>query len=65
MSSQNMDKLKQYRLIQGYSQSKLANKLGVTQQCYQYYECGKRDLPINMAKRIAEVFDVDWWKLYE
>ena len=65
MSSQNMDKLKNYRMIAGYSQSKLAKKLLVTQQCYQYYECGRNELPVKTAKKLGEILGVDWWKLYK
>ena len=29
------------------------------------YETGRRKLPVETAKKIAAILDIEWWKLYE
>ena len=47
------------------SQSDLGKLVGKNQRTISKYEIEESELPVSVAKRIAEVFDVDWWKLYE
>ena len=47
------------------SQLKLGEMIGKKQRMISKYEREDVELPVSVAKRIAEVFDVDWWKLYE
>lgn len=49
----------------GLSQSDLGKLVGKNQRTISKYEIEESELPVSVAKRIAEVFDVDWWKLYE
>ncbi len=49
----------------GLSQSDLGKLIGKNQRTISKYEIEESELPVSAAKRIAEVFDVDWWKLYE
>lgn len=49
----------------GLSQSDLGKLVGKNQRSISNYEIEENELPVSVAKRIAEVFDVDWWKLYE
>lgn len=49
----------------GLSQSDLGKLIGKNQRTISKYEIEESELPVSVAKRIAEVFDVDWWKLYE
>jgi transcriptional regulator with XRE-family HTH domain len=49
----------------GLSQSDLGKLVGKNQRTISKYELEESELPVSVAKRIAEVFDVDWWKLYE
>lgn len=45
--------------------SKLAEKVGVSGATICRYENGQRQMPIEMAKKIASVLCVRcWWKLY-
>ncbi|MDU1409814.1 helix-turn-helix transcriptional regulator [uncultured Finegoldia sp.] len=47
------------------SQLKLGEMIGKKQRMISKYEREDVELPVSVAKKIAEVFDVDWWKLYE
>ena len=47
------------------SQLKLGEMIGKKQRMISKYEREDVELPVSVAKRIAKVFDVDWWKLYE
>lgn len=49
----------------GLSQSDLGKLIGKNQRTISKYEIEESELPVSVAKRIAEVFNVDWWKLYE
>lgn len=62
---QNVDKLKELREKTGLSQDKLAKTIGISQARYQNYEKGKRNMPIELARSMADIFKVNWWELYE
>lgn len=49
----------------GLSQSDLGRLIGKNQRTISKYEIEESELPVSVAKRIAEVFKVDWRKLYE
>lgn len=49
----------------GLSQSDLGKLIGKNQRTISAYEVEENELPVGVAKRIAEVFNVDWWSLYE
>lgn len=56
------ERLKQAREAAGLSQTELANKIGVTQAAYCYYEQGLRIPSLGVAKTICGVLNVslDW-----
>ena len=60
-----MKTLKECREKAGLSQKDLAEKVGLKQQRYNHYERGRRELPVSIAKKISDVLEIDWWKLYE
>lgn len=62
---QNVDKLKMLREKSGLSQEKLAKTIGISQARYQNYEKGRRNMPIKLARTMADIFEVNWWELYE
>ena len=62
---QNVDKLKMLREKTGLSQDKLAKAIGISESRYQNYEKGRRNLPIELARSMAEIFEIKWWELYE
>ncbi|MDD6906571.1 MAG: helix-turn-helix transcriptional regulator [Finegoldia magna] len=49
----------------GLSQSDLGKLIGKNQRTISTYEIEENELPVSVAKKIAEVFNVDWWSLYE
>lgn len=53
------------RKEKGLNQSDLGKLIGKNQRTISKYEIEESELPVSVAKRIAEVFDVDWWRLYE
>lgn len=61
----NRDWLKEYRLKAGYTQEKLSQKSGISQNYYSMIETNERDIRVPTAKKIAEVLGFDWTKFYE
>lgn len=47
------------------SQEDLAREIGVNYRTISTYEIGTRELSVKYAKKIGEVFKIDWWTLYE
>ena len=46
------------RSFKGYSQSYMAHRLGMGQENYSNYECGKYELTVKLLKKIAAVLDM-------
>lgn len=49
----------------GLSQSDLGKLIEKNQRTISSYEVEENELPVSVAKKIAEIFNVDWWSLYE
>jgi transcriptional regulator with XRE-family HTH domain len=47
------------------SQVEVAKAIGVTPAALCRYEKGARKLPIDVAKRLGVLLDVDWWRLLD
>ncbi len=60
-----MENLRKARLAKKLSQKELADELGVTTATISRYESGERKLPVETAKRIAEILEVDWYTLFD
>ena len=58
--------LKELRKQAGLTQQQVADLAGVSQGFYGNIELGKRGhkLPVETAKRIAEVLEFDWQRFY-
>ncbi len=54
----NGDKIRKFRMIRGYTQEFMADKLHVAQNTYSKYENNSERLPIETVERIAEILDV-------
>lgn len=50
------DRLKEKRKEYKLTQQAVADKLGITQSTYAYYETGRNEPDIEMLKRLADVF---------
>lgn len=55
---QYYERIKELRVNAGLSQAQIGEVLGVKQQQYQRWECGKRDYPIAVLVTLAEYFGV-------
>ncbi len=60
-----MSKFKKQREQNNITQKELAKKIGVTETLVGFWENGKRELPVRHAKKIAKIFKIDWWELYD
>ncbi len=60
-----MKKLTQLRLKKEVTQEELGKAIGVSEKTISTYETGRRNLPVDKAKKIGEYFQVNWWELYE
>lgn len=51
------NQLKFYRKQLGLNQQQIADKIGVTRQCYAHYEQGIREPNLDILKRLCIIFD--------
>jgi len=60
-----MNHLKEFRKKHNLSQWELSKIINVYPQKISDFECGRRDLRLNEAKRVADVFGVSLEELIE
>lgn len=53
-------KIKEYRILKGYTQSEIANILNIKQSTYSNKELGRRDFTIEEIKLLKELFEVTY-----
>ena len=53
-----MDRLKEIREDRNLKQTDLAKILNVSQVAYSYYELGKRQIPLDILKKLARYYNV-------
>ena len=53
-------KIKEYRILKGYTQSEIANILNIKQSSYSNKELGRRDFTIEEIKLLKELFEVNY-----
>lgn len=53
-------KIKEYRILKGYTQSEIANILNIKQSSYSNKELGRRDFTIEEIKLLKELFEVTY-----
>lgn len=53
-------KIKEYRLLNGYTQTEIANILNIKQNSYSNKELGKRAFTIEEIKLLKELFKVTY-----
>ena len=56
-------KIKEYRILRGYTQSEIANVLNIKQSSYSNKELGRRDFTIEEIKLLKELFEVTYDEL--
>ena len=52
-------------LRKGYTQTQIAEAVGITQQMYSAIELGERRPSVEVAKKIAAVMGFNWTRFYE
>ena len=57
--------LKKLRKEHKKTQKEIAEILGISQNGYSLIENGGRKLSVENAKALAEIYQIDWWKLFE
>lgn len=57
--------LKDKRIEKGMTQQEVADAVGLTDMAIFYYESGQRIPKPAMAKKLGELLDFDWRKIYE
>lgn len=60
-----MINLKELRIKKGYTQKKLANTCGVARQTISNIECGVNKPSVELAQKLAFLFDVEWKEFFE
>lgn len=58
-------KVKEYRLLNGYTQTEIANILNIKQNSYSNKELGKRAFTIEEIKLLKELFKVTYEDLLD
>lgn len=53
-------KVKEYRILKGYTQAEIANILNIKQSSYSNKELGRRDFTIEEIKLLKELFEVTY-----
>lgn len=56
-------KVKEYRILNGYTQTEIANILNIKQNSYSNKELGKRAFTIEEIKLLKELFEVTYDEL--
>ena len=57
-------KIKQYRVLKGFTQEELAEKLNISQRTLSGIECGTNFLSSNTVEKILEVFDISLEEMF-
>ena len=60
-----MEMLKVLRKEHKYQQKDVADFLKIRQSAYSMIENGQRGLSIDSAKKLGELYGVNWWLFYE
>ena len=53
-----MDRLREIREDRGLKQKEVSKLLNVSQVAYSYYEIGKRQIPLDILKKLARLYKV-------
>ena len=56
-------KIKEYRILKGYTQAEIANILNIKQSSYSNKELGRRDFTIEDIKLLKELIEVTYDEL--
>lgn len=57
--------LKRLRTEHNYQQKDIAEFLNIRQSAYSMIESGQRGLSIDFAKKLGELYSINWWLFFE
>lgn len=58
-------KVREYRIIKGFTQSEIAKLLGIKQNTYSYKERGIYDFSVKEIKVLKKILEVNYDQLFE
>lgn len=53
----NLERIRNLREDNDFTQSMIANKLNISQRAYSHYETGTRDIPLTVLIQLADIYD--------
>lgn len=57
-------KVKEYRIIKGFTQNELSELIGITQQTYSKKERGERSFTLDEVKKLKKILNISYEKLF-
>ena len=57
-------KVKQYRIIKGFTQNELSELIGITQQTYSKKERGERSFTLDEVKKLKKILNISYEELF-
>ena len=58
-------KIKEFRNVKGFTQDKLAEKIGIDAKHLSRIECGKNSLSLNLLYKICNTLDIEPYRLFD
>ncbi|HLR34063.1 MAG TPA: helix-turn-helix transcriptional regulator [Tissierellales bacterium] len=57
-------KVKEYRIIKGFTQNELSELIGITQQTYSKKERGERSFTLDEVKKLKKILNISYEELF-
>ena len=57
-------KVKEYRIIKGFTQNELSELIGITQQTYSKKERGERSFTLDEVKKLKQILNISYEELF-
>ena len=57
-------KVKEYRIIKGFTQNELSELIGITQQAYSKKERGERSFTLDEVKKLKKILNISYEELF-
>ena len=57
-------KVKEYRIIKGFTQNELSELIGITQQTYSKKERGERSFTLDEVKKKKKILNISYEELF-
>ena len=57
-------KVKEYRIIKGFTQNELSELIGITQQTYSKKERGEKSFTLDEVKKLKKILNISYEELF-